>query len=152
MAGAQPAHAQDDVPVFERSRALETEAFGLLLEHFSFEESLLAPDNDRVVVFVSVPHGSRMVLEQVTLVFDGKPVVTHRYNVSELERFLSEATQRIYMTRVPQGQHTLRLDVKVMQGIVRPMPTFRFTKGKAAKYIDLRIAGELAREVVAVEW
>lgn len=145
------AHAEDG-GVFERSRALETEALGLLLEHFTFEESLLAPDNDRLTIFVSVPHGSRMVLEQVVLYLNGKPVVTHRYTVGELERFLGEGTQPIYLTRIPQGEHTLRLDVKVMQGVVRPMQTYRFTKGKASRFVELQIAGELAREVVVFEW
>lgn len=141
-----------DGPMIERSRALETEAFGLLLEHFNFEEALLAPDNDRLTVFVSVPHGGRMVLDQVTLHFDGKPVVTHRYGVDELTRFLSEATQQIYMTRIPQGAHSLRLDIRVVQGNVRQMKTYNFNKGKSAKFIDLQIAGEPVREVAVSEW
>lgn len=143
------AHAES---VFERTRALETEALGLLLEHFTFEESLLAPDNDRLTVFVSVPHGSRMVLDQVALYLNGKPVVTHRYTVGELQRFLGEATQQIYMTRIPQGEHTLRLEVKVMQGEVRPMQVYRLAKGKASRFVEFQIAGELAREIVVVEW
>lgn len=150
--GAGTASAADDDSVFSRSRALETEAMGILLEHFNFEESLLAPDNDRLTVFVSVPHGARMVLEQVTLHVDGKTVASHRYGVGELTRFLNEASQQIYMTRIPAGEHTLRLDIRVLQGNVRQMKTYTFNKGKSAKYIDLQIAGDPVREVLVVEW
>lgn len=150
--GAGSASAADDAMVFERSRALETEAMGLLLDHFNFEESLLAPDNDRLTVFVSVPHGARMVLEEVVLTVNGRPVVTHRYGIGELTRFLNEASQQIYMTRLPAGEHALRLDVRVLQGNVRQMKTHTFTKGKSAKYIDLQIAGDPVREVAVVEW
>jgi hypothetical protein len=148
--GVLPASADDALQT--RSRALETEAFGLLLDQFNLEESLLAPDNDRLTVFLSVPHGSRMVLNQVVLYLNGKPVVTHRYSVDELQRFLGEATQLLYMTRIPQGRHSLRLEVKVLQGIVQPMQNYTLNKGRSAKFVDLQIAGELAREIVVSEW
>lgn len=150
--GARDLSAAGDGSVFDRARTLETEAMGLLLEHFNFEEGLLAPDNDRLTVFVSVPHGARMVLEQITLHLDGKVVATHRYGVAELTRFLNEATQQIYMTRIPAGEHVLRLDIRVLQGNVRQMKSFTFYKGKSAKYIDLQIAGDPVREVAVVEW
>ena len=138
--------------VYGQTQSAETAAISLLAEHFRFEESLLSPDNDRLMVFLSVPHGARVIIDQVVLRIDGKPVATYAYAGTELLSFQRRSAQLLYAGRLPAGEHKLRIDVKTIQGTVLPMRDFSFTKDDQAKYIELQLAGYNAREVFATDW
>lgn len=138
--------------VLEQSRSIETETMTLLTEHYRFEEALLAPDSDRLTVFLTMPHGARVILDSVTVVLDGKPVHTHHYAVNQLLLLRERNSQLLFVTRIPPGQHSLRLDVRAMQGRVLPMKTFDFFKGSNAKFVELNLAGYEVREVFPADW
>lgn len=144
--------AGDSHALLEQSRTVETETMELLTEHYRFEEALLSPDNDRLTVFLTLPHGARLILDSVTLVLDGKAVHTHYYSVNQLLLLRERNSQLLFATRIPPGLHTMRLDVKVMQGKVLPMKIFEFFKGNNSKFIELHIAGYDVREIFAIEW
>jgi len=124
----------------------------VLGEHFRFEESLLTPDNDKLLVFLSVPDGASVIITQVTLRIDGKVTLTYSYSGVELISLQRRSTQLLHVGHLPTGEHAIRLDVKVMQGNVRAMKDYVFVKDDNPKFIDLQLAGYDVREVVANEW
>lgn len=144
--------AAEPEALLERSRQLESSALSLLAEQYRFEEGLLSPDNDRLAVFLSVPHGARLIINQVYLKIDGQTVLDYRYSATELLNFQRGAAQLIYAGRIAPGRHTIRLDVKTMQGVVQPMKEYVFTKEDSPKFVSVQIAGYQVREVFAVDW
>lgn len=144
--------AAESEALLERSRQLESSALSLLAEQYRFEEGLLSPDNDRLAVFLSVPHGARLIINQVYLKIDGQTVLDYRYSATELLNFQRGGTQLIYAGRITPGRHTIRLDVKTMQGVVQPMKEYAFTKEDSPKFVGIQIAGYQVREVFAVDW
>lgn len=144
----------DDVDVLlDRAMGLETESASLLFDHYRFEEDLAAPESDRMVVFFNMPHGARVILSELTLYLDGKPVFTHPYSTDELMLLQGRNSQLLFLTRVPQGPHSLKAEAKVMQGQVRPMQqAYKFSKGKKAKFLELQFAGYPIREFEVGEW
>lgn len=150
---ASSASADDVDVLLARSRALETESVGLLLEHFRFEGDLGAQRSDSLVVLLEMPHGSPVILKEVVLYLDGKLVARHGYSVDELMQLRAQGTQLLYLTRIPPGLHTLRAEAKVMQGRVNSMAQpFKFSKGKKAKFLSLQFAGAPVREFEVEEW
>lgn len=144
--------AEDTAALLERSQVVEAESATVLLEHYRFEESLLMPDNDRLTVFLSMPHGARVILNEATLLLDGKPVLRHPFSVDELQSLRDRNALLFYVSRIPPGEHTIRLDVRVMQGRVVPMKTHGFVKGDPPKFVEIQIAGYDERQPFAVDW
>lgn len=149
---AAGAHAQDGSKVLDRARALEAEGLSLLQGQHAFESSLLSPDSDRLTVFLTMPHGARVILNDATLYIDDKRVLQHVFSVGELQALRDRASKILYATRIPPGQHTIRLDVRAMQGNIVPMKTHAFVKGRGAKYIEIQIAGYDYRQPFAIDW
>lgn len=144
--------AQDSNVVLDRARALEAEGLSLLHGHHAFEASLLSPDSDRLTVFLTMPHGARVILNEASLYIDNKKVLQHVFSVGELQALRDRASKIFFATRIPPGQHTIRLDVQAMQGNVVPMKTHTFVKGRAAKFIEIQIAGYDYRQPFAIDW
>lgn len=144
--------AGDSRSVLEEARALESSSLSLLAEQYRFEEGLLTPERDRVLVFLSVPHGARVILDQVTLTIDGKAVANYLYAATELLSFKNSSAQLLYAGRLAPGPHVLRLDTKTMQGRILPMKDYPFTKEDGTKFVELQISGYQVREVVASDW
>lgn len=149
---AAPAVAGDSTEALDRARALEAEGMSELGAHFRFEEALLSEDNDRVTVFLSMPHGARVIIEELTLSIDGKPVVKHPYAVSELMLLQGRAEQLLYVSRLSRGEHQLKVDLKVMQGKVLPMRPYAFVKERTAKFIEVLLTGSPVRQIEVQEW
>ena len=146
------AGAQDGNAMLDRVRALEAEGLSLLHGHHAFEASLLSPDSDRLTVFLSLPHGARVILTEATLFLNEKKVLNHVFSLRELEALRDRASLIFYANRIAPGQHTIRLDVKTMQGTVLPMKSHVFVKNPPAKYIEIQIAGYEYRQPFAVDW
>lgn len=149
-----PSVAATDDPsdILNKALALEAEGTSLLGEHYRFEEALVSEESDRLMIFLSMPHGARVIIDEVTLSMDGKLLTKHAYSVSELMLFQSRATQLLYTSRISQGQHVLRVDVKVMQGKVLPMQAYTFFKEGTAKYVDVQITGAPVRQIEVTDW
>jgi hypothetical protein len=144
--------AEEPGVLLDKFRALESATVSLLAEQYRFEESLLSPDSDRIVVFLTIPHGKRVIIDQVNLKIDGKSTGVYTYSASELNRLRERASQLLYAGRLPPGAHTLRLEVKTQQGVVVPMKDYSFTKEDNAKFVEIQIAGYEIREIFVVDW
>jgi hypothetical protein len=146
------AHAGDAVEVLERAQAVEVQGMDALTGHYRFEEGLMTEDSDRLLVFMSMPHGARVIINDLTLYLDDVEVVMHKYTVAELMQLQGRATQLLYATRVPRGEHRIRAEIRVTQGKVNPMKTYVFTKERSTKYLELQFAGSSVRQVEVAEW
>ena len=146
------AHASDADTVLSQSRSVESAALSLLSDQYRLEEALFSPDADRVLVFLSVPHGKRVIIDQVNLKIDGKSVATYSYSGTELLSFQQRSVQLLYVGRMTPGKHLLRLDVKTSAGQVQPMKDYVLVKEGAPKFVDVQIAGYDFREVAVSDW
>jgi hypothetical protein len=145
--------AGDSIDVLDKARALEAEGMSNLTAHYRFEEGLLSEDNDRILVFLSMPHGARVILDEIAVHLDGKPVHRHAFGVNELLLLQGRATQLLYAGRIARGDHAIRFEVKTMQGKVLPMnQPFGFSKGRTAKYFEVQLSGAPARQIDVQEW
>lgn len=124
----------------------------LLSEYLRFEEELLAEDNDRVLVFLSMPHGARVIVDEIRLSIDGEQVERYVYSAGELVALRQRATQLVYASRIKRGEHTLMVNVRTMQGSVVPMKPYAFIKGRASKFMEIVIAGLPIRQIGIQEW
>lgn len=150
---AMGAQAEDSENLLDRARALETGSAALLLDHHLFEEELVSPESDRLVVFFSMPHGARVILTWLNLYLDGKQVLIHPFGVDELMLLQGRSSQLLFLARIPPGQHTLKAEVHAMQGQVKPMKeAYTFAKGKKAKFLELQFGGYPIREFEVAEW
>jgi hypothetical protein len=150
---AMGVHAEDSGSLLDRTRALETESAALLYDHHLFEEELVSPESDRMVVFFSMPHGARVILTWLNLYLDGKLVLTHPFGVDELMLLQGRSSQLLFLARIPPGPHSLKAEVQAMQGQVKPMKaSYAFVKGKKAKFLELQFGGYPVREFEVVEW
>lgn len=142
----------DSAAVLDRARSLEAEAMAEMSSLYAFEEALMTEENDRVIIFFSMPHGARVILTEVVLTLNDKPVVNRPLSVGELLVLQGRGAQVLHATRLPIGDHRLRVDVKAMQGRVTPMPTFTFTKNKFSKFIQILLSGSPVRQFEVLEW
>lgn len=150
LVGSAQAAASD--LLLQQSGGLEGRVLYVLREHFRFEERLLTPDNDRLLVFFSLPDGAPVILTQITLRINDKVILAHSYSGAELISLQRRSTQLLYIGRLPTGEHTIRLDVRVMQGNVRAMTKYVFVKDDNPKFIEFQLAGYDVREMVTTEW
>jgi hypothetical protein len=146
--GSEP----DSAAVLDQARSLEAEALAEMSSLYAFEEALMTEENDRVIIFFSMPHGARVILNEIVLSINDKPVVSRPLAVSELLVLQGRGAQVLHATRLPIGDYRLRVDVKVMQGRVTPMQTFTFTKNKFSKFIQVMLGGAPARQFEVIEW
>jgi hypothetical protein len=150
---AGSATAADSTDVLERARALEAEGMTSLSAHYRFEEALLSEDNDRIAIFLSMPHGARVILDEINVIIDGKSVHRHVYGVNELLMLQGRASQPLYLSRIVHGDHTIKIEIKTMQGKVLPMlAPYAFSKGRTAKYFEILLSGAPARQIDLQEW
>ena len=145
-------YAQDGGDVLGRVQALEAESMSVLHGHHAFEASLMSPDSDRLTVFLTLPHGARVILNEATLYIDGKKVFNHFFSVAELQALRDRASLIFFATRIPPGEHSVRLDVTAMQGNILPMKAYPFVKSRSAKFIEIQIAGYEVRQPFAADW
>lgn len=149
---AEKAELTDPAFLLEKAQKLEVDGMSLLTENYLFEESLFSEGSDRMMVFFSLPHGARVIIDEITLLIDGKPVAKHAYSVSELLLLQGRAVQLIYAGRIPIGDHTIKFEPKVIQGRVKPMSPYSFTKSRKPKFFEVELSGSPARQFEVKEW
>ena len=134
--------------------ALRLEARGnrLLLEHYRIEQALLSPDPDRLTVFLSLPPGPPVVLDEAVLHLDGRIVARHRYTPNDLSRLADGGVQPLYVGSIPPGAHQIRLELKTRQGKVQPAGVHVFSKTQQPGFVEFQIAGDAGRPVRVASW
>lgn len=148
---AAPADAQTPGTI-ERSLRLEAAGAALLLDHHATESVLLTPDVRRLAVFLTVEAGGPLLLDEAVLWLDGKVVTRHRYHDEDAARLLAGAAQPLLVGAVGEGEHGLRLEIKARQGKLATMSEFRFLKGPAPRFVELRLTAGATRQVRANAW
>ena len=141
-----------------RVQSLKKEVKTLNRDLFILEEELLFPSSTQLAVFLSIDVGNFFRLDSVQLKIDDKVVANHLYTKRELDALGKGGVQRLYLGNVKTGEHEL------IATFLGPGPnnreyrrgtTLKFTKGTAAKYMELKIldsSGKLQPEFVVREW
>lgn len=144
--------AQERVSPMDEALRVEARGNQLLLEHYRIEQALLAPDADRLTVFLSLPPGPPVVLEEASLHLDGRVIVRHRYSANDLARLADGGVQPLYVGSIPPGNHQIRLEVKTRQGKVQALGAHTFVKTQQPGFVEFQIAGEAGRPVRVSSW
>jgi len=158
LAAESSASKTDNRTLDARVQSLKKEVKSLNRDLFILEEELLFPSSTQVAVFLSIDVGNFFRLDSVQLKIDDKEVTSHLYTKRELEALGRGGVQKLYLGNVKAGEHEL------IATFLGPGPnnreyrrgtTLKFTKGSAAKYIELKIVdstGKLQPEFVVREW
>jgi cell division protein FtsB len=128
---------------------LKSEVVGLNKDLRLMEEELLFPTSTQATVFVSLDIGQFFTLESVKLKLDDKQVATHLYSQKQRESLARGGVQRLHMTNLNQGKHTLSAFFTGLGPNGRPYKRaseLSFTKGKGSQYIELAIIDDLDKQ------
>ena len=136
----------------EESLRLEAQGAALLLEHYQVEQIMLAPDPDRLTVFLTIPPGSPIQLEEAVLFLDDKAVHKHRYTANELALLDDGAVQPLFIGQQAIGEHLLRIELRTKLGKVQPMGNYSFSKQASPRFIELQIVGTVGRQIKVAAW
>ncbi len=71
------------------------------------EEELLFPSSTQASVFVSLDIGTFFTLEGIKLKVDGRQVATHLYSEKQRQALARGGIQRLHLTNLNQGLHTI---------------------------------------------
>lgn len=113
------------------------------------EEELLFPSSTQASVFVSTEGGEFFTLESVKLKLDGKVIATHLYSVKQRQALARGGIQRLHMTNLNNGLHTISAFFTGLGPNGRPYKRaaeIEFTKGKGSQYIELAILDDFAKQ------
>lgn len=158
IAAEKPDTKVDNRTLDAKVQSLKKEVKSLNRDLFILEEELLFPSSTQVAVFLSLDVGNFFRLDSVQLKIDDKVVANHLYTRRELEALGRGGVQRLYLGNVKSGEHEL---VAIFLGPgpnnreYRRGTTLKFSKGSAAKYLELKIvdsSGKLQPEFVVREW
>lgn len=124
---------------------LKTEIVGLNKDLRLMEEELLFPSSSQVSVFVSLDIGQFFKLESVRLKLDGKQVVSHIYSDKQRSALARGGVQRLYLTNLNLGEHTLAAFFTGIGPNGRPYKRaseLGFTKQKGSQFIELSVVDD----------
>lgn len=112
------------------------------------EEELLFPANTQLVVFLSQDAGKLFTLHNVKIKVDGKIVTSHLYGDQERYALTHSGVQRLLLTNVSNGKHTLSAiftgkDYKGRD--LKRAASVDFNKMNGSKYIEFRISDSKAK-------
>lgn len=113
------------------------------------EEELLFPSSTQCSVFVSLDIGEFFTLESIKLKIDNKLVATHLYSVKQRNALARGGVQRLHITNLNEGLHTVSAFFTGIGPNGRPYKraaNLDFTKGKGSQYLELAIIDDLAKQ------
>lgn len=149
---------EDSRTLDAKVQSLKKEVESLNRDLFILEDELLFPSNTQLAVFLSIDVGNYFRLDSVQLKIDDRLVTSHLYTKRELRALARGGIQRLYLGNVKTGDHEL---IAIFSGpgpnnrLYRRGTTVKFTKGSAAKYMQLKIydsTGKLQPEFLVKEW
>lgn len=130
-------------------QGLKSEIVGLNKDLRLMEEELLFPSSSQVSVFVSLDIGQFFKLESVKLKLDGKQVVSHIYSDKQRQALKRGGVQRLYLTNLNLGEHTLSAFFTGIGPNGRPYKRAAeqsFTKHKGSHYIELAVVDDFSKQ------
>lgn len=107
------------------------------------EEQLLFPSSTKFSFFVSLDTGQFFTLESVKLKLDGKLVATHLYSDKQRQAMARGGIQKLYITNLNEGKHSLTVFFTGMDPNGRPSKraqSLDFEKGPGSGYVELAIS------------
>lgn len=107
------------------------------------EEQLLFPSSTKFSFFVSLDTGQFFTLESVKLKLDGKLVATHLYSDKQREALARGGIQKLYITNLNHGKHSLTVFFTGLGPQGRPYKRAQnldFEKGPGSGYIEVAIS------------
>lgn len=113
------------------------------------EEELLFPSSTQLSLFVSLDIGQYFTLESIKVKLDGKQVVTHLYSEKQRQALARGGVQRLYITNLNLGKHTL---VAFFTGIgpngraYKRATELEFQKKQGSQYLELAIVDDSAKQ------
>lgn len=128
---------------------LKSEVVDLNKDLRLMEEELLFPTSTQATVFVSLDIGRFFTLESIKLKLDGKLVASHLYSEKQRESLARGGIQRLHMTNLNQGLHTISAFFTGLGPNGRPYKRateLKFNKGRGSQYIELAIIDDMAKQ------
>ncbi len=113
------------------------------------EEELLFPSSTQASFFVSLDVGQFFTLESIKLKLDGKHVASHLYSGKQRSALSRGGVQRLYLTNLNQGLHSVSAFFTGIGPNGRPYKRgteLQFTKGKGSQYLELAIVDDTAKQ------
>ncbi len=113
------------------------------------EEELLFPSSTQASVFVSLDIGQFFTLESIKLKLDGKQVASHLYSEKQRRALARGGIQRLHITNLNQGLHTVSAFFTGLGPNGRPYKRgseLQFTKGQGSQYLELAIVDDMAKQ------
>ena len=113
------------------------------------EEELLFPSSTQASIFVSLDIGTFFTLESIKLKVDGKQVATHLYSEKQRQALARGGVQRLHLTNLNQGLHTVSAFFTGLGPNGRPYKRateLEFSKGLGSQYIELAIIDDMAKQ------
>ncbi len=113
------------------------------------EEELLFPSSTQASVFVSLDIGTFFTLEGIKLKVDGKQVATHLYSEKQRQALARGGIQRLHLTNLNQGLHTISAFFTGLGPNGRPYKRaseLAFSKGQGSQFIELAIVDDMAKQ------
>jgi hypothetical protein len=136
----------------DRASRAQAAALDLLQQHHQFEEDLVKRESDRVTIFFSTRQADNLSLAEISLLIDGKRVVSHRYSPDERRGLQGRAVQLLHSGRIEPGVHEFQVVVQLDSGGAIPMAPQKFGKGRSDKFIEIQLIGGAARSYAVLEW
>jgi hypothetical protein len=128
---------------------LKQEVLDLNRDLFVLQEELLFPANTQVAVFVSMDVGTFFALDTVKLQIDGKEVASYLYTQHEAEALVQGGVQRLYIGNLKVGQHEVTAFFTGKgphERDYKRATTLKLDKGIGAKFVELKISDQQARQ------
>lgn len=128
---------------------LKSEVVDLNKDLRLMEEELLFPTSTQATVFVSLDMGKFFTLESIKLKLDGKLIASHLYSEKQRQSLARGGIQRLHMTNLNQGMHTLSAFFTGLGPNGRPYKRateLKFNKGRGSQYIELAIIDDIAKQ------
>jgi hypothetical protein len=113
------------------------------------EEELLFPSSTQASVFVSLDIGQFFSLESIKLKLDGKQVASHLYSEKQRRALARGGIQRLHITNLNQGLHTVSAFFTGLGPNGRPYKRaseLQFTKGKGTQFLELAIIDDVSKQ------
>jgi hypothetical protein len=113
------------------------------------EEELLFPSSTQLSLFVSLDIGQFFTLESIKIKLNNKQVASHLYSEKQRQALARGGVQRLYMTNLNLGKHSL---VAFFTGIgpngrpYKRATELEFQKKQGSQYLELAIIDDRAKQ------
>jgi hypothetical protein len=113
------------------------------------EEELLFPSSTQLSLFVSLDIGQFFILESIKIKLNNKQVASHLYSEKQRQALARGGVQRLYMTNLNLGKHSL---VAFFTGIgpngrpYKRATELEFQKKQGSQYLELAIIDDRAKQ------